>query len=334
MKPIVQYLVGASALVIIIAGLRQGAGLINQILLAFLLTMCITPLPDWLNRKGVPKGLSIAISLVVVVVGSFMITMLLANSIASILESLPVYQERLTSIYKDMEEFAAANNLNISEIIQKANISPDKLLGFTGKLLGGVTNIISSSFVIAMLIAFMLIEIINYSVDTRKGKREEAFITNWITGMGGSLRKYVTITSLTGVITAVLNFIFLLIMGVDFAFLWAFLSFLMNFIPNIGFIISFIPPALIALLMLGGWQALVVIIGFWLINAIVENVIRPIFMKEALNISLLTTFLSIIVWGWILGMPGTVLGVPLTIVLMKLIKDFQEHQKHVESSSS
>jgi AI-2 transport protein TqsA len=324
MKPIVQYLVGAAALVIVIAGLKLGAGLINQILLAFLLTMCITPLPEWLIKKGVPKGFSILISLVVILVGGFLITTMLASSIANVVESIPVYQERLESIYRDLQEFAESQNLNIADLIRKANISPDKIIGLTGKLLGGLTGVISSSFVIAMLIAFMIIELITYSTDLKKGKRSEAFHLQWLTGMGGDLRKYVNITAITGVITAVLNFFFLLIMGVDFPFLWAFLSFLMNFIPNIGFIISVIPPMMIALLMKGGWQALIVFIGFWLINAIVENVIRPIFMKESLNISLLTTFLSLLIWGWILGMPGAVLGVPLTMVVMKMYKDLKE----------
>jgi len=321
MKPIIQYLVGAAAIVIIIAGLKLGAGMINQILLAILLTMCITPLPEWLIKKGVPKGVSILISLVIILIGGFAIMAMLASSVSSVMESIPVYQERLSSIYNDLQEFAAENNLDISALIHKANISPDKIIAFSGKLLSGLTGFIGSSFIIAMLIAFMIIELIGYHVDLKKGKRNEAFHLKWLTGMGGDLRKYVNITALTGVITAVLNFIFLLIMGVDFPFLWAFLSFLMNFIPNIGFFISFIPPALIALLMLGGWQAVVVFIGFWLINAIVENVIRPIFMKESLNISLVTTFLSLLVWGWILGMTGAVIGVPLTMVAMKLYKD-------------
>jgi predicted PurR-regulated permease PerM len=139
--------------------------------------------------------------------------------------------------------------------------------------------------------------------------------------MSGDLRKYITITALKGVITAALNFVFLLIFGIDFAFLWAFFSFLMNFVPNLGFLFSLIPPALIALITLGPWQALVVIIAFWLINFVVENVIGPIFMKKSLNVSLLSSFLSLLVWGWILGMPGAILGIPLTMVAMKIYTD-------------
>ncbi|HOX78237.1 MAG TPA: AI-2E family transporter [Bacteroidales bacterium] len=324
MKPFIQHLVGAAAVVIIIAGLKFGAGPINQILIAFLLAMVITPLPEWLIKKGVRKSLAILISLLVILGGGFLVSAMLASSVSNLVEAIPEYQEKLSVLYENLQEFAAMQNIDFSDLVKKININPDKIIGFTGKVITGLTNFFSSSFIIAMLVAFMIIELINYSTDLKKGKREESVFIKWLTGLGGDLRKYVNITTLTGVITGVLNFFFLLILGVDFAFLWAFLSFLMNFIPNIGFIISFIPPALIALIMMGWWQALVVFIGFWLINGIVENVIRPIFMKESLNISLLTTFLSLLVWGWILGMPGAVLGVPLTMVVMKIYEGQKE----------
>jgi predicted PurR-regulated permease PerM len=321
MKPIIQYLVGAAAVVIIIAGLKSGAGIINQVLLAFLFAMCITPLPEWLIKKGLSKSLSILISIFVVLVIGFMVTAMLASSMSDLANSIPEYQEKLKGIYDQLQEFAAGQNLNFTDLIQKINISPEKVIDLTSKVLSGLTSVISSSFIIAMLVAFMIIELVGYYSDTQKGKREEVIHMKWLRDLSHDLRKYVNITALTGVITAVGNYILLLILGVDFAFLWAFLSFLMNFIPNIGFIISFLPPALIALLMLGPWKALIVFIGFWFINAVVENVVRPIFMKESLNISLLTTFLSLLIWGWILGMPGAVLGVPLTMVVMKLMKD-------------
>jgi AI-2 transport protein TqsA len=324
MKRSIQYLVAVAAIVIIIAGLKLGAGLINQILLAFLLAICITPLPEWLSKKGVHQSLSIAISLIVILVGGFLISVLLANSVADLVESFPAYQEKLNKIYEDFSEFAASNNLNISELIKKANINPEKIIDLAGKVVGSLTSIISSSFIILLLIVFMVIELIGYSVDTLKGKREHVIQMEWLRSMSGDMRKYVTITALKGVITAVMNYIFLLILGVDFAFLWAFFSFLMNFIPNLGFVFSFIPPAFIALITMGPWQALLVLIIFWAINFIVENVIGPIFMKESLNISLLSTFLSLLVWGWILGMPGTVLGVPLTMAVMKIYQDFKD----------
>jgi len=321
MKKITQYLIAGAAIVIIIAGLRAGAGLINQILMSFLLAICISPLPEWLSRKGLSKSLSIAISLIIILVGGFLTIVLLANSISGLVESFPAYQQKLTEIFNKFSEFAASNNLNISELIQKVHITPEKVIEFGGKLAGSLTSIISSSFIIAMLVVFIVIELVGYTVDTRKGRRDQISLDEWLRAMSGDLRKYITITALKGVITAALNFVFLLIFGIDFAFLWAFFSFLMNFVPNLGFLFSLIPPALIALITLGPWQALVVIIAFWLINFVVENVIGPIFMKKSLNVSLLSSFLSLLVWGWILGMPGAILGIPLTMVAMKIYTD-------------
>jgi AI-2 transport protein TqsA len=321
MKPIIQYLVGAAAVVIIIAGMKAGAGVLNQILLALLLSMCIIPLPAWLIKKGVSRGLAIAISLVVIIIGGLAFSALLARSISDVVASMPKYEEKLTALYQDFQDFAMSNNLDISALVKKANVGPDKIISAAGAIVNILTGFISSSFVIAMLIAFMVIELVTYSDKTKKGKMDEIRAMNWIHNMGGDLRKYVNITALGGVITAVLNYFLLLALGVDFPFLWAVLSFLLNFVPNIGFIISVLPPALLALVDMGLTQTLIVFGGFWLINALVENVFRPIFMKETLNISLLTTFLSLIIWGWILGLPGAILGVPLTLVVMRFFKE-------------
>jgi AI-2 transport protein TqsA len=320
MKPIIQYLVGAAAVVIILAGMKAGAGLLNQVLLALLLSMCIIPLPTWLIKKGMSRGLAIAVSLVVILIGGLGFSALLAQSISEVVDSFPKYQDKLAVIFQDFQDFAAAQNLDISALLKKVNIGPEKLISAATAIVNIMTGFISSSFVIAMLIAFMVIELVTYSDKTKRGKMNEIMAMSWIHNMGGDLRKYVNITALGGVITAVLNYFLLLALGVDFPFLWAVLSFLLNFVPNIGFIISFLPPALLALVDMGLTQALIVFGGFWLINALVENVFRPIFMKETLNISLLTTFLSLLFWGWILGLPGAILGVPLTLVVMKIFQ--------------
>lgn len=326
MKKPIQYLIGGASVIILIAGLKIGADLINQILMALLLAICISPLPEWLSKKGWPGGLALTVSFILILAGGFLTVLVLANSIGGLTDSLPAYEQKLTEFINAFNAFAQSKNLNISELISKVNIAPEKIVGLAQSLAGGVTNIISSSFIIIMLIVFMVIEMVGYEAETRKGKRNKISMHDWFLSLGGDLRKYITITALKGVITGVMNFICLLIMGVDFAFLWAFFSFFANFIPNLGFILSCAPPALIALITLGPTQALLVIFFFWLINFIVENVIGPIFMKESLNISLLNSFLSLLIWGWILGLPGAILGIPLTMVVMKIYSEARGKQ--------
>jgi AI-2 transport protein TqsA len=133
MKPVIQNLLGAAAVVIILAGMKAGAGLVNEVLLAFLLSMCIIPLPAWLIKKGMSRGLAIAISLVVIVIGGLAFSAMLAKSISDVVESLPKYEEKLTILYQDFMDFAASNNVDLSDLLKKVNIGPDKIIAAAGR---------------------------------------------------------------------------------------------------------------------------------------------------------------------------------------------------------
>lgn len=318
MKKSTQYIVGGASAIIILAGLKLGADLINPILIALLLAICIAPLPEWLNKKGLNQNVSLTLSFILILASGILIVILVTYSLAGLSESLPVYEQKLTEIYNNLVAFALSHNIDISKVISGVNISPEKIIGFGESLLGGVSGVLSSSIVIIMLIMFFVLEMVGYAEGTRTGQRDKVSRHDWWISLGIDLRKYISINALNGVILAGMNFIFLLIMGIDFAFLWAFFSFFMNFVPNIGFVFSVIPPALIALITLGPMQALIVLVGFFVANFIVENVIGPMFMKQSLNISLLNSFLSLLVWSWVLGAPGAILGIPLTIVIMKI----------------
>jgi predicted PurR-regulated permease PerM len=146
-------------------------------------------------------------------------------------------------------------------------------------------------------------------------------LQNGVNQVVEDVRKYIAITGGFGLINAAANFLWLLVLGVDFALTWAVISFLFTFIPNIGFVMGIIPPAGIALLEYGWGRALLVIAGYVALSFIVDDVIKPRTMKVRLDISPLLTILSVIFWGWVLGAPGVVLAVPLTITLQKMAKE-------------
>lgn len=322
MKMPVQYLLGAAAIIVILAGMKAAAGMLNPILLGLLMAMVITPLASWIIKKGVNKWIAITLALLTIILGGLIFSTLIGLSMTQLINSLPEYQEKLVKFSNDFQKQAAESGYDISKLIATTDLNPERLMGFAGKLVAVLGNFMSFTFVIAMVIAFSVIDLINYKVAVNKGKLEANPILTWFETSGADLRKYVSITAIKGVATAVPNYFLLLILGVDFALLWAVLSFLFNFIPNIGFLLSFLAPALIALVNFGFGRALLVFLGFWLINAIIENVIGPMYYKEKFNISLLTTFISMLFWGFVLGLPGTILAIPLTLVVMKLIKDF------------
>jgi predicted PurR-regulated permease PerM len=131
------------------------------------------------------------------------------------------------------------------------------------------------------------------------------------------------IKTLTSLATGVLVAIMLTAMGVDFAILWGLLAFLLNYIPNIGSFLAAIPAVLLALLTDGLTAALVVTVGYVLINGIIGNVVEPRIMGEGLGLSTVVVFLSLILWGWLLGAVGMLLSVPITTTL-KIVLETNE----------
>ena len=101
--------------------------------------------------------------------------------------------------------------------------------------------------------------------------------------------------------------------GLDFPVLWGLLAFLLNYVPNIGSLIASIPAILIALIQFGPLQALMIAVGYFVINITIGGVVEPRVMGRGLGLSTLIVFLSLVFWGWIFGPVGMLLSVPLTM---------------------
>ena len=114
---------------------------------------------------------------------------------------------------------------------------------------------------------------------------------------------------------------FLLLLGVDFAILWGFLAFLLGYIPSVGFWLALIPPAALAFMEFGTTKALIVVVGYVVINGGVQNFIQPKLMGAGLNLSSLVVVLSLFFWAWVLGPMGALLAVPLTMIVKDVILD-------------
>ena len=133
-----------------------------------------------------------------------------------------------------------------------------------------------------------------------------------------STTSYLAIKSWLGVLTAICQIILMWIMGVQFAVLWGVLSFLFNFIPNIGFYVAFIPPVLLTLLNQGLGRTVIFGVIYALINLFVDSVIAPRYLSEGLDLSVLVTFLAVIIWTWILFGPiGAFMTLPLTVMVKR-----------------
>jgi AI-2 transport protein TqsA len=124
-----------------------------------------------------------------------------------------------------------------------------------------------------------------------------------------------------GLIVAVVDTVMLWALGVPLPLLWGLLSFITNYIPNIGFIIGLVPPALLALLEGGVEQMTMVIVLYCVVNFVIQSVIQPKVVGDAVGLSATVSFLSLVFWTWVLGPLGALLAIPLSLLTKGLLVD-------------
>jgi predicted PurR-regulated permease PerM len=132
------------------------------------------------------------------------------------------------------------------------------------------------------------------------------------------MRRFVQATTITGLIEGAAVTVFLLVLGVHYAPLWGLLAFFMAFIPTLGALLAMAPPAFLALLELGWVQAIAVVLGILLIYTVIGNFVGRRLVAHHTNLSPLVVVLSVVLWGWVLGLLGGLLAVPMTLLVRRL----------------
>jgi AI-2 transport protein TqsA len=320
-SPLLRFLIAGACLVIIISGLKAAASLLNLVFLALLLAQSISPLLNWLMNKRLPPRRAVLVTLLVVVLGGVGVLSLLATSIAQLIEKLPIYQSELTKLQEAVITFLSARGLNLSHLLSLESLNAERVVGFAGTVLGGLAQALGNAFLVIFIVAVLLFELAGIQYKLTRGEDENSMVGKF-DQLSGDTRKYVAIMGWTGLLQAIANVTVLLILRVDFAITWGVLFFFLNFIPAIGFFFALIPPALVALLDHGWPRALMVVIAYWGINFVGDNIIRPRFMQKGLDISILVVILSLIFWGWILGGIGAILAVPLTLTIKRFVQQY------------
>ena len=320
LSPLLGYLIGGACVVLIVAGLKLAASIVNLVLLSLLLAFSISPIQSWLIRKRFPKGLAVFVTVFLILIGGLGLISILTVSVSGLIDRLPAYEANLAGLWKTIDAFFMKLGVNISGLLSLKEFDPKQLVGFAGRLLGTLLQGLSKGVLVAIVMVFVLIELATLQFRIHRGKPSRSGFHTRVNQTVVDIGKYISITGWIGLINAVGDLVLLLVLGIDFALTWAALSFFFNFIPNIGIVMAVIPPAAIALLEYGWVRALLVVAGYIILNFISENVIKPRTMKTRLHISPLLTILSVIFWSWVLGAPGTVLAVPLTITLQKIVK--------------
>ena len=313
-SPILRFLHGAACTVIILWGVRAASSVLGPLLLGLLLAYAILPFPKWLMRRfKFSKSAAIAMTAVAVAASGLYLVFSLDLATVRIATKLPIYEQHLASLYQQVTVFMSAHGIEPPSLSVKNVLTPERLREIARVVIPEAGMLITNGLLISLLAFLFLMEMAE-DIGVKRGPLAES-----LAYYESDARRYVAVTAKTAGINALVNLVFLIVMGVDTPVVWSFLYFFLDFIPTLGFIIALVPPTFVTLLMFGWQRALLVACGLILTNLIVDNVVTPIFMKQAVDVSLFEITLSLVGWASLLGLTGAILAIPLTLALKKFI---------------
>ena len=304
-----------ASFVVVMAGFKAASEIVIILLLAIFISSILSTFVNFLQNKHIPKIISYFIVLLTIFSITFLLIYMVNKSLANFSLNLPEYEQKIKTLAIKGVEFAHNYGfvINKEELLKLLNFN--SVFKFTTDIIGNIGVVFSKVMLVFIGVAFILSESkifekklkIILKDDKEKLKNFHLFSSN--------LQKYFTVKTFTSFLTGFFIFFALIIFEIDYPIIWAVIGFLFNFIPVIGSIVAAVPAVLLALIS-GNFEATIwLILVYMVINISVSNIIEPKLMGKELGLSPMIIFFSLIFWGWILGIVGMFLAVPITMTL-------------------
>jgi len=314
-------LFGLAALTITLAGMRSIADIIGPVFLALVITISLHPIRLWLEGRGRLPEWAASIVMLLAACGLLVVlTLALVVAVARLADLLPQYADQMSEGVQDVGD--SLRDLGVKQEQLDAVLSAfdsSRIVDLAMSILSGTLGVVGNLFFVITVLLFIAFDTNStrrsLSAVGRRFPNPVAALDNFARGA----RNYMSVSAGFGFIVAVIDGAVLYFMGVPGAFVWAVLAFVTNFIPNIGFVIGVIPPALIALLEGGPDLMIAVIVVYSVVNFVIQSVIQPRVVGDAVGLSAILTFISLVFWTSVIGPLGALLAVPLTLLTKSLL---------------
>jgi predicted PurR-regulated permease PerM len=313
---------GGAGAVVTVAGVRSLDWLLGPVFLALMLVVAVAPVQTWLLRRGTPRRLATVGVLVVLYAVLIALVSVIAVSAARLTALLPGYAGRASDLLAALQTELARRGFGPTQVTDLVNqIDIDRITGVLTTVLSSLTSIASTLLFLLATVLFMGLDAADFPERLRRITAERPAVVAALTSFARGTRRYLLVSSAFGVVCSVLDSVALAWLTVPLPVLWGTLAFITNYIPNIGFFIGLVPPALLALLDGGVREMLLVIAAYMVINVMIQTVIQPKFIGDVVGLSTTVTFLALAFWAWVLGPLGALLAIPLTLLVKALLVD-------------
>jgi len=320
---IIMILLGIICVFLLIRGLHNGASIIIPFILAGFLLYIVNPIIEFFERFKVPSGLAVLLSLITIFTILVFLGVVVNNSIQSFVIEFPKYENRLHDLTSSAVSFLNVSPADGADVVEEnqavrlsdvfENLSLPVLLRNIVKAVG---HFMSSMILVLLILLFML-----GGRNQLKRKAKLAFnphtakkLSSVVSNINIQIQQYILMKTAVSLLTTVLVVIIMLLFGLEFVVIWGVLTFMLNFIPNVGSMVAVILPLSLALIQFDniatvGWLGLCLFLAQFSVGQVLE----PKLVGKRIHLSPVVILFALIFWGAMWGVVGMVLAVPLTV---------------------
>lgn len=321
LPPTFVLLLGIAGAVIAIGGLKSVASIIAPTFLAITLIIAVFPIYRALSTV-LPRALGAVVMLLLL----YGILALLVGSLGlaagKLATELPKYTDTFDDLVANGQDALIGWGITQDQIDNAmSGFEIKDLTGIARSLANTLGSLTTSMLFLLTVMLFLTMDAGGFPKRLRSVHRAKPDIADALADFGERVRKYWVVSTLFGLIVAVIDSIALMILDVPLPLTFGLLAFVTNYIPNIGFVIGLVPPALLALLDGGVEKMIWVVVVYSVANFVIQTVLQPKFTGDAVGINATTAFLSLIFWSYVFGALGALLAIPFTLLVKSLLID-------------
>ena len=334
-------LLAVIATVLVFAALRATEPISLPLFFGVVLLLFFRPLQRRLDRS-LPRWVGVIIITLLALLFLAFLGGLLAYSVSRVAPEVPSYVDEVQSRLQNVQSRLQERGISVSlpgvdeggaaqgESAQEGGgssggTSSTSFLGNALNFFGSFVSGLSLTVLTLTVLIFLLIEANGFR--DKVGRRLKSDTSNRVLDaferMTGKFERYFLVQTLTSVLTGLLTWLWCWILGVPFPFVWGVVGFTFNFVPTVGSILAVVPPTLFALAFSGVGTGLAVFAGLAAIQLLLGNFVDPALQGSALKLSPVVVLLAVVFWGWLWGIGGAIIGVPLTVALVLLAQEFE-----------
>ena len=336
-NPGARFLLMGASLVVIVAGLREGASILLPFALAIFLAVMSMPLMAWFQNRRVPPSLAIVLTMLVIGAVFGALIMLGTQAVTDLQGQLPGYRARLVSLYASwVAGLSTQLGMPVDQYLTFELIDPGAAVDLFGRTAARVAGFLTNTALVLLLMFFVLGEAMVFPfkfraiVGHREGERRQ--ITQMVpndrrrvTKIVREVQAYLGIKTLVSLATGLLIGVLAWLLGLDFPILLGLIGFVMNYIPTVGSIVAAVPALLLSVVQIGTiGNFTLLVVGYGAINMVFGNILEPSLMGRRLGLSTLVVILSLLFWFWVWGPVGALLAVPLTMVVKIMLENTED----------